>query len=340
MKKSVVEVKNLTKKFVTKKFLSSQKEEVMAVDNISFQIKEGEILGLLGQNGAGKTTTIDMLLGLIKPTKGSIKIFNLSFEENREKILKEMNFSAAYVNLPWRLKVLENLYTFARLYEVDDYKKEVGKLIQEFGISELKNKLIKDLSSGQVARVQLCKAFVNNPKLLLLDEPTVFLDPDVADFTRKFITKRVKKEGTTVLFTSHNMAEVSQICDRVVFLGKGKIIAEDTPLNLSKRIKFCRVRLLFSAAKEKVEKLLNNYQYKFWEEEREFVVEAEEGKVGQLLGRLSLAHLKYHEITIEKPTLEDFFLKVARRKLSRDFSGEVGSPGGPTSKKALKKKEI
>jgi len=314
MENPVVEVKNLTKKFVTKRLLFSKKEEVVAVDNISFQIKEGEILGLLGPNGAGKTTTIDMLLGLIEPTKGEIKIFNLSFEKNREKILKEMNFSAAYVNLPWRLKVWENLYTFARLYEVDDYKKEVDRLIEEFGIGEYRNRFMKDLSSGQIARVQLCKAFVNNPKLLLLDEPTVFLDPDVADFTRKFIMKRVKKEGTTVLFTSHNMAEVSQLCDRVIFLDKGKIIAEDTPLGLSKRIKSCRVRLLFSASKEKVKKLLSNYQYKFQEDEREFVVEIEEEKVGQLLGRLSLAHLKYHEITIEKPTLEDFFLKVTRKK--------------------------
>ena len=314
MENPVVEVKNLTKKFVTKRLLFSKKEEVVAVDNISFQIKEAEILGLLGPNGAGKTTIIDMLLGLIKPTKGEIKTFNLSFEKNREEILKQMNFSASYVNLPWRLKVWENLYTFARLYEVADYKKEVNKLIEEFGISEYKNKLMKDLSSGQIARVQLCKAFVNSPRLLLLDEPTVFLDPDVADFTRRFIMERVKKKKTTVLFTSHNMTEVAQLCDRVIFLNKGKIVAEDTPLGLAKRIKSCRIRLLFTVSKEKVRTLLKNYQYKFREDDREFVVEIEEEKVGQLLGRLSLAHLKYHEITIEKPTLEDFFLKIARKK--------------------------
>ena len=318
----MVEVKNLTKKFQTSRSIlnrlrrdkTQSKSDVIAVNNISFQIKEGEILGLLGPNGAGKTTTIDILLGLIKPTKGSIKIFDLPFEKNREKILGQMNFSAAYVNLPWRLKVWENLYTFARLYEVPDYRKEVDKLIKEFGVSELKNKLMADLSSGQVARVQLCKAFVNSPRLLLLDEPTVFLDPDVADFTRKFIIQKVKKQGTTILFTSHNMSEVSQLCDRAIFLDKGKIIAEDTPLGLSKRIKFCRVRLLFSTLQEKVKKLLENYQYKFWEDDRQFVVEIEEQKVGQLLGRLSLAHLKYYEITIEKPTLEDFFLKVTRKK--------------------------
>ena len=303
MKKAIVEVKNLTKRF----------GDLTAVDNISFRIFEGEILGLLGPNGAGKTTTINMLLGLVRPTAGKIKIFGLSFEKNREKILGQMNFSAAYINLPWRLKVFENLYILARLYGVKDYKKKVDRLLSEFQIRGARNKLMRDLSSGQMARVHLCKAFVNNPKLLLLDEPTVFMDPDIADITRRFIVKKVKKEGITVLFTSHNMAEVAQVCERIIFLDKGKIVAQDTPLGLSKRIRFCRVRLLFIVSKERVREVLKNYQYKFWEEGREFVVEIEEEKVGQLLGRLSLAHLKYSQITIEKPSLEDFFLKVARQ---------------------------
>lgn len=302
MKKPVAEVTNLTKKF----------DGFTAVSNISFEIKEREILGLLGPNGAGKTTTIDMLLGLIKPTSGEIKIFGLLLEEHRKKILKQMNFSAAYVNLPWRLKVFENLYTFARLYEVADFRKKVDELLEQFKIGDLKNKLTRDLSSGELARVHLCKAFINQPRLLLLDEPTVFLDPDIADFTRKFITKKVRQEGTTVLFTSHNMAEVTEICDRVVFLHHGKIIAEDTPEGLAQKIKSCRVKLLFIVSKEKVKKLLGNYQYKFWEEDREIIIEEEEEKVGKLLGRLSLARLKYSQITIEKPTLEDYFLKVAR----------------------------
>ena len=256
-----------------------------------------------------------MLLVLIKPTSGEIRIFGLPFENNREQVLKQMNFSAAYVNLPWRLKVFENLYTFARLYEVENYKEKVDKLLEEFKIQELKDSLTNDLSSGQLARLYLCKAFINNPKLLLLDEPTVFLDPDIADFTRKFIVRKVHEEGTTVLFTSHNMAEVTEMCDRVIFLSYGKTIAEDTPESLAQKIKSCRVRLLFIVSKEKVKILLKNYQYKFWEEDREVVVEVEEEKIGQLLGRLSLAKLKYSQITIEKPTLEDYFLKVVREKL-------------------------
>ena len=301
---AVLEVKNLTKKF----------GKFTAVDNISFELKEGEILGLLGPNGPGKTTTIDILLGLTKPTTGEIKIFDLPFEENREKILKQMNFSAAYVNLPWRLKVWENLYTFGRLYEVEDYKEKIEILIKEFQLFDLRNKLTDSLSSGQLTRLYLCKAFVNNPRLLLLDEPTAFLDPDISDLVRKYILNKVKTEKTSVLFTSHNMAEVTEICDRVIFLNKGKIVAEDTPVGLTKRIKFCKVRLFFDLNLGKAELLLKNYKYNFSSVEKEILVDIEEEKVGQLLGRLSLAKLKYSQITIEKPTLEHFFLEVIRNK--------------------------
>lgn len=304
----ILSVSNLTKKF------SSRVGEFTAVDNLSFEIKEGEILGFLGPNGAGKTTTIDMLLGLTKPTSGEIQIFGLPFEKNRETILKKMNFSAAYINLPWGLKVFENLYTFARLYEVKDYRNKVESLLEEFRIKDLKNKMAKDLSSGQLTSLYLCKAFINNPRLLLLDEPTAFLDPNVADLTRKFILKKVREDKTTVLFTSHNMAEVTEICDRVIFLNHGKIVAEDTPLGLAQKIKTCRVKLLFFMPQGKVALLLTNYAYSFFQDEKEIVVELEEEKIGQLLGRLALAKFKYSQITIEKPTLDDFFLKVVREK--------------------------
>ncbi|MEK7522949.1 MAG: ABC transporter ATP-binding protein, partial [Patescibacteria group bacterium] len=243
-----------------------------------------------------------------------IEIFGLPFEKNRERILKQMNFSAAYVNLPWRLKVWENLYTFGRLYEVENYKEKIEILIKEFKLFDLRNKLTDSLSSGQLTRLYLCKAFVNNPRLLLLDEPTAFLDPDISDLVRKYILNKVKTEKTSVLFTSHNMAEVTEICDRVIFLNKGKIIAEDTPSGLTRRIKFCRVRLFFDSNINKVELLLKNYQYVFSFSGREILLNIEEEKVGQFLGRLSLAKLKYSQITIEKPTLEDYFLKVIRNK--------------------------
>ena len=309
---SILSVKNLTKKFPVKGFWF-KKSDFTAVNNISFEIKEGEILGFLGPNGAGKTTTIDILLGLTKPTKGEIIIFGLPFEKNREKILKQMNFSAAYVNLPWRLTIKENLYTFARLYEVSDYQEKVDELLKEFKIIHLRDRLTNDLSSGQLARVYLCKALINKPKLLLLDEPTVFLDPDIADLTRKFILKKVKELGMTVLFTSHNMAEVTELCDRVIFLDHGKIIAENTPSGLAQKIRFCRIRLAFDdTLTGKVKILLDNYHYQYKLSGNYFTIETEEEKIGQLLGRFSMAKLKYAQINIDKPTLEDFFLKVVR----------------------------
>jgi len=286
-----------------------------AVDNISFELKEGEVLGLLGPNGAGKTTTIDMLLGLTTSTSGIIKYFDLPFEENKIKILKKINFSASYINMPWTLKVIENLYTFARLYEVENYKEKVKKLMDEFQLTELKDKLVNDLSSGQQTKLYLCKAFINSPKLLLLDEPTAFLDPDIADIIRKIILNRVKNENTSILFTSHNMTEITELCDRVIFLSHGKIIAEDTPEELAQKIKFCKVRLLFAVENNKVKTLLENYKYSYFIENKEIVISLDEYKVGQLLGRLSLAKLKYSQITIDKPTLEDFFIKIAREKI-------------------------
>src|SRR3989338_7346761 len=150
---AILQVKNLTKRF------GPPAGGFTAVDNISFYLREGEILGLLGPNGAGKTTTIDILLGVTKPTSGKITIFNLPFEENRVQILKQMNFSAAYINLHWSLKVWENLYTFARLYEVDGFKEKVQKLMKEFKLYNLKDKPTDSLSSGQLTRLYLCKAF-------------------------------------------------------------------------------------------------------------------------------------------------------------------------------------
>jgi len=302
---AVLQVKNLVKKFGS----------FTAVDNISFELKEGEVLGLLGPNGAGKTTTIDMLLGLTTSTSGIIKYFDLPFEENKIKILKKINFSASYINMPWTLKVIENLYTFARLYEVENYKEKVKKLMDEFQLTELKDKLVNDLSSGQQTKLYLCKAFINSPKLLLLDEPTAFLDPDIADIIRKIILNRVKNENTSILFTFHNMTEITELCDRVIFLSHGKIIAEDTPEELAQKIKFCKVRLLFAVENNKVKTLLENYKYSYFIENKEIVISLDEYKVGQLLGRLSLAKLKYSQITIDKPTLEDFFIKIAREKI-------------------------
>lgn len=212
----MLKVKNLTKKF----------KSFVAVDNIGFEIKKGEIVGLLGPNGAGKTTTIHMLLGLITPTSGTIEILNKEFSSAREEILSQINFSSAYIQFLGKLTVWENLVFFAKLYNVKDYKEKIPKLLLKFEIPNLKDTLFYKLSSGERTRVILTKTLLNDPKLLLLDEPTASLDPDIADKTRQFLKELHKEKGITMLYTSHNMAEIEEMCDRVIFLNHGKIVEE------------------------------------------------------------------------------------------------------------------
>src|SRR3989339_1104196 len=173
---SILKVTNLTKTF------GSGKKAFTAVDNISFGLKEGEILGLLGPNGAGKTTTIQMLLGVLTPTFGEISFFGKLFEKHREEILEKVNFSSTYTNLPWHLTARENLIYTSYLYDIPDRDKRVNEMIVQFRLEKLKNQALNDLSAGQLTRVNLAKAFINKPQVLLLDEPTASLDPETAHF--------------------------------------------------------------------------------------------------------------------------------------------------------------
>lgn len=300
--KEVVIVSHLSKRF----------GKITAVDNISFSIKENEIVGLLGPNGAGKTTTIDMLIGILKASSGTINIFGKDLEKNRYQILASMNFSAAYINLPGKMKVWENLYTFARLYSVPEYKKKVEKLLDDFELAEFRNKFMKDLSSGQQSRVYLAKAFINNPKLILLDEPTAFMDPDIADMLRKLIVKKVRENNASVIFSSHNMAEVTELCDRVIFLSQGKIIAEDTPEKLAKKIGSCKIHLLITDKKEKTMQWCKEEEISAGIDGKYITVEIEEKRISSFLSGLAEIGVEYDEISIDKPTLEDFFLKTVR----------------------------
>jgi ABC-2 type transport system ATP-binding protein len=219
---AIIETENLVKKF----------GDVTAVSGISMQIHEGHITGLLGPNGAGKTTTIQMLLDLVTPTSGVIKILGKDIKNNREEILSKVNFSSPYVSLPNNLKVWENLYTFGGLYGVKNMKAKVDELADFFGIRDFLHKMTHQLSTGQLTRLNLTKALLNDPKLLLLDEPTASLDPDIADKTRKLLKKIQKERGVTILYTSHNMIEIEEICDRVIFINKGAITDDGTPQEL------------------------------------------------------------------------------------------------------------
>lgn len=223
--KKIIEVNNLVKNFGA----------FEAVKGISFHVEEGTITGFLGPNGAGKTTTIQMLLDIITPTTGDIKIFGENYKDNRASILSKLNFSSPYVSMPGSLKVWENLYTFARLYGVKNIKEKVKEVASFFEIENMMDKMTASLSTGQLTRMNLTKALMNDPKLLLLDEPTASLDPDIADKTRMLLLKIQKERGITILYTSHNMEEVEEICDRVIFVNQGKIKDEGTPEELIKK---------------------------------------------------------------------------------------------------------
>jgi ABC-2 type transport system ATP-binding protein len=215
MSENVVEVKNIRKEFGNK----------LAVKDISFEVQRGEILGLLGPNGAGKTTTIHMLLGLTTPTKGSIEIFGHSLQQHRVQILSKMNFASAYQSLPYNLTVWENLYIFSEIYGVANNRKKICDLLELFELEDYSQQRAGRLSSGEQTRLGLCKALLSDPELLLLDEPTASLDPDHADKVRKILLARQQEAGMTIINTSHNMLDVDELCNRILFINNGEVVA-------------------------------------------------------------------------------------------------------------------
>lgn len=202
--------------------------EFTAVDDISFNIMPGEILGLLGPNGAGKTTTMHMLLGLITPTSGSIRMFGMELATHREQILQQVNFSSTYISMPLALTVEENLWVVARLYGLPDIRRRVDDIVKKLEMEEFRQKITRKLSSGQMTRLTLAKAFLTEPKILFLDEPTASLDPDIAHKIRALLKEERRSSGLSILYTSHNMREMEEMSDRIIFLQRGKIVAEGT----------------------------------------------------------------------------------------------------------------
>ncbi len=211
-----VEVKDLRKQF----------NSTVAVDGITFQVKQGEIVGLLGANGAGKTTTMHILLGVVTPSSGTIKIFSQDPERQRIAVLKRMNFASAYQFMAGNLSLWENLYFFSEIYQIKNSKNKIDYLLDLFELSHLKNKKAGGLSSGEQTRLNLCKSLINDPELLLLDEPTASLDPYMADKVRKILAHIHNQTNMTIINTSHNMIDVHELCQRVLFMQKGKIIAQ------------------------------------------------------------------------------------------------------------------
>ncbi len=200
-----------------------------AVDGISFQLPAGSITGLLGGNGAGKTTTIAMIMGLVTPTQGDVRVLGAEMPRERYRVLHRMNFESPYVDMPMRLTVRQNLSVFAQLYGVADINARVAELAADFELTEFLDKWTGKLSSGQKTRVSLAKSLLNRPEVLLLDEPTASLDPDTADWVRGHLERYRRAHRATILLASHNMNEVERLCERVIIMKKGRIEGDDTP---------------------------------------------------------------------------------------------------------------
>ena len=223
--KNSIEVINLSKSYKLKQ----------AVNNINFKINENEIVGLLGPNGCGKTTTIGMILGLLKPSNGQVLINGIDIEKNKISILHKMNFISPYIELPKKLTVKQNLVVYGKLYNIKNLIEQIDYLSNKLRLNKLLNKITGELSSGQKNRVSLAKALINNPTVLLLDEPTASLDPETGDFIRTFLENYKKEKKISVLLASHNMTEVKRLCNSVMMMKDGNIIDSGTPDDLIKK---------------------------------------------------------------------------------------------------------
>lgn len=307
MAAGIITVSNLTKIF-------KGKPDVTAVEDVSFELREGEVLGFLGPNGAGKTTTIRMLITTLTPSSGSIEYFGKSLFKHRSEILEQVAFASTYTNLPLFLSVEENLDVHGRLYGLSraDIQKRMTRFLSFFKVDHLRRRRITQLSAGQRTRVMLVKAFLPYPRVALLDEPTASLDPDIAAEVREFVSEQRKAHGVSILFTSHNMDEVASLCDRVIFLRGGRIVATDTPHTLAASVANSSLELEVDHQLEELIALVRGQGLSFELKERNIRILVPESDTASLVMDIAKRGVRFNRIAIEKPTLEDFFLKLAR----------------------------
>jgi len=305
MSENILEVKNLVKKY----------GNFYAVNGISFAVPKGKVIGFLGPNGAGKTTTIQMLLGITQVNGGTITYFGKDFSKYRVECLQRINFTSAFNTLLGRISVWENLVVFAKMYQVKNTNAKILKLMEIFEITELKNELYQNLSAGQKTRVNLVKSLINDPELILMDEPTASLDPDIADKTLTLIETLKHERNLAILYTSHNMNEITRICDEVIFLDHGKIVAHDTPENLTKKINTAVIRLQVFENIALLEKYLREHSLKYSiVDTHTFEILTSEKLIPKVLFGISKTNIFISDIEIQKPSLEDVFLKIARKE--------------------------
>ena len=313
-------VKNLTKVFPTPgSWFGPRGNDFVAVNNISFTIEPGTIVGILGPNGAGKTTTLNMLIDVLTPTSGSIYYFGKNFYTHKQEIVPYIAFASTYTDLPGNLTPYENMTIYGRLYGLygAELSKRINTYIDFFNIRPYAHKQMKMLSAGQKTRVMLAKTFMVHPKFILLDEPTAALDPDVAHDVRSLILQQQKELGLTVLLSSHNMQEVADVCDRVIVLSAGTIIDDNTPEHLARSVATNCITLQVKHGIEALAHYCAQEQF-FYTIDGEIVkIYATESAVAPLLEYCAQHGVKYSTIAIEQPSLEDYFLHVARRATER-----------------------
>jgi len=298
--------------------LSKKFGDFVAVDDVSIHLKEGEILGILGPNGAGKTTTMQMLLGILTPTRGDISYFGKKLKTQRPEIMEQISFSSTYTNLPWYLTVKENLTWISHMFLINDRKKRISEIVKLFKMEDIENKIMADLSAGQLTKVNMAKAFVNYPKVLLLDEPTASLDVEIAKYIRDLVLKEREEYKVSVIITSHNMVEVEELCDRVIVINAGKIIANDTPINLIKSIKTSHVELFVEKNMDKLISYCKKMKMEYKIDGKAIYISLESANIPILLQYVNKNGISYSEISIERPTLEDFFLQVIGKETEHE----------------------
>lgn len=311
----MLRVSHLSKVFpAPKRWFKPPEKDFIAVNDISFTIKEGEVVGLLGPNGAGKTTTIQMLIDVLTPTAGTISYFGNNVATHRSEILQQVAFGSAYTNLPGKLTIRENLEIFGRLYQVPHKVRaeRIAMYAELFGIAQFLDRATNTLSAGQKTRAMLAKTFMVHPKMVILDEPTSSLDPDIAHDVRSLIIKHQREQNLTVLLASHNMDEVTAICNRVIVLSKGTILADDTPHHLAQSTSRAQVQLVVADGLKRIVAHAQQHAMPYVVNERVIHITIDEHSIASLLAALARLDVQYDAISIQKPTLEDYFLDIAR----------------------------
>lgn len=310
---AILEVKDLHKTF--------KKSQV--IKGINFELGEGEILGILGPNGAGKTTTLQMILGILTPSSGTINIFDKDLASHKSEILEKMNFSSTYVDMPWRLTVKENLEWSAWLYNIKDRRKRLNRIKELFRLEKQWGQPISALSAGQKTRVNLARSMINFPSILLLDEPTASLDPEVATYIREFFADQRKTYNKSIILTSHNMAEVESLCDRVLILKDGMIVGNDTPANLAKKIEYSHLRLRVTKNVTELDKLISLRKLESVCQDKQYTITIKETLLPLFLYEITKKNVGYTEISIDKPNLEDYFMKIAKSTVETKTRGDM-----------------